>query len=138
MSDVLTLQGRVVNAGTVEGEAFVLDVPFSFIGDFDVDSGALTINGHPLFGESIAGKVLVCPTGKGGTIAPFIAFRAQQRGTAPSAILCQRADPVLCECAFTIGIPLLDTFEQNPVDNIPNGVQLTIGGNTVTLKQEPR
>jgi predicted aconitase with swiveling domain len=136
MSDVLILQGRAVNTGTVQGEAFVLDVPFSFIGDFDVDSGVLTINGHPLFGKSIASKVLVCPTGKGGTIAPFIAFRAQQQGTAPSAILCQKADPVLCECAFTINIPLLDTFEQNPVDVITNGVRLAIEGNTVTLKQD--
>ena len=137
MTDILTLHGRVLNAGTAQGEAFVLDVPFSFIGDFDIHTGSLTISHHPLFGTSIANKVLVCPTGKGGTIAPFIAFRAHQEGTAPLAIVCHRADPILCECAFTIGIPLLDSFEQNPVDSIENGVHLLIEGNTVTARQAP-
>ena len=35
----------------LSGEALVLDVPFSFIGDFDPDTGKITILNHPLFGK---------------------------------------------------------------------------------------
>jgi predicted aconitase with swiveling domain len=129
----MKLKGRVINGGNVRGEAFVLDTAFSFIGDFDPDSGKLAIQGHPLFGKSLAGKILVCPTGKGGTIAPFIAYRAWKKGNAPLAILCQKAEPILCESAITIGIPILDNFSDSPVEKIKTGQLLSINQDEVTV-----
>jgi predicted aconitase with swiveling domain len=129
----MKLKGRVINGGRVEGEAFVLDTPFSFIGDFDPETGKLTIAGHPLFGKSLAKKVLVCPTGKGGTIAPFVAYRAWKNGTAPAAVLCQRADPILCESALAIDIPVLDRFDVNLLDTIQTGRFVFIKDDEVTV-----
>ena len=128
----MRLTGRVINAGSVTAEAVVLDLPFSFIGDFDPDTGTISIEGHPLFGESIAHKILVCPTGKGGTIAPFIAYRAWQKGNAPAGILCREAEPLLCESAITINIPILDSFTQDPVASIKTGQIVSINNNEVT------
>jgi predicted aconitase with swiveling domain len=124
--DLMRFTGRVINSGSVTAEAVVLDIPFSFIGDFDPETGKLAIEGHPLFGESLANKILVCPTGKGGTIAPFIAYRAWQKGNAPAAILCQNADPLLCESAITINIPILDSFNQDIVASIKTGQTISI------------
>ena len=129
----MKLRGRVINGGKVKGEAVVLDVPFSFIGDFDPDTGKLAIEGHPLFGESLASKILVCPTGKGGTIAPFIAYQAWQKGNAPAAILCEKAEPLLCESAIAINIPVLDTFDQDIVAVIKTGQTVSIEANEVTI-----
>jgi len=131
------LKGRVINGGDVKGEAFVLDVPFSFIGDFDPDTGKLTIQGHPLCGESLADKILVCPSGKGGTIAPFIAYQARQQGNAPAAILCEKAEPILCESAITINIPILDSFDENPVQRIKTGQFISINNDEVTVEEKP-
>ncbi len=47
----MKIKGRVINGGNASGEALVLDVPFSFIGDFDPDTGKITILNHPLFGK---------------------------------------------------------------------------------------
>ncbi|MGD8563783.1 MAG: DUF126 domain-containing protein, partial [Desulfarculaceae bacterium] len=66
----MELKGRIINPGDVSAEAVVLEDPFSFIGDFDPDTGRLNLHGHPLAGTLVAGKILVIPTGKGGTIAP--------------------------------------------------------------------
>ena len=79
----MKMKGRIVNGGNAAGQAVVLDVPFSFIGDFDPNSGKITVRNHAMFGESIARKILVYPTGKGGTIAPFIAYEAMKKGNAP-------------------------------------------------------
>jgi len=129
----MKLKGRVINGGSVKAEAFVLSVPFSFIGDFDPATGKLTIEGHPLYGKSLANKVLVCPTGKGGTIAPFIAYQALKKGNAPAAILCEKADPLLCESAIAINIPILDSFDESPVEMIKTGQLITINKDEVTV-----
>ena len=134
----MKLKGRVINEGDAKGEAFVLDVSFSFIGDFDPDTGKLTIQGHPLCGESLADKILVCPSGKGGTIAPFIAYQAWQQGNAPAAILCQKAEPIICESAITINIPILDNFNENPVERIKTGQFISIDKDEATVEEKPR
>jgi predicted aconitase with swiveling domain len=130
----MKVKGRVINGGNVSGHAVVLDVPFSFIGDFDPNTGNITILNHPMFGESIAGKILVCPTGKGGTIAPFIAYEAMKKGNAPAAILCGEADPILCESALAINIPILDSFGEDFFKLIATGKSVSIENDEVSVE----
>jgi len=129
----MKMKGRVINGGNASGEALVLDVPFSFIGDFDPETGKLTILNHPLFGKSLANKILVCPTGKGGTIAPFIAYQAKKKGNAPAAILCEKVEPILCESALAINIPILDSFNESPIKVIKTGQYISIINSEVTI-----
>ncbi|HMK34333.1 MAG TPA: DUF126 domain-containing protein [Desulfomonilaceae bacterium] len=126
-------KGRIVNEGKAAGLAVVLDVPFSFIGDFDPTTGNITIPNHPLFGKTIAGKILVCPTGKGGTIAPFVAYEAEKKGNAPAAILCREADPILCESALAINIPILDSLGEDFFRYIKTGQAVSIENGEVTV-----
>ncbi len=129
----MKMKGRVINGGNASGEALVLDVPFSFIGDFDPETGNITILNHPLFGKSLANKILVCPTGKGGTIAPFIAYQAKKKGNAPAAILCKKVEPILCESALAIDIPILDSFSEDPVEHIKTGQFISIENDEVSV-----
>jgi predicted aconitase with swiveling domain len=129
------IKGRVINGGNASGEALVLDVPFSFIGDFDPDTGNITILNHPLFGKSLANKILVCPTGKGGTIAPFIAYQAKKKGNAPAAILCKKVEPILCESALAIDIPILDSLSADPVEHIKTGQFIIIENDEVSVSE---
>ena len=131
----MKLKGRVINGGSASGEALVLDVPFSFIGDFDPDTGNITILNHPLFGKSLANKILVCPTGKGGTIAPFIAYQAKKKGNAPAGILCRKVEPILCESALAINIPILDSLSKDPVEHIKTGQFVSIENDEVSVGQ---
>jgi predicted aconitase with swiveling domain len=129
----MKIKGRVINGGSASGEALVLNVPFSFIGDFDPETGKITILNHPLFGKSLANKILVCPTGKGGTIAPFIAYQAKKKGNAPAAILCKKVEPILCESALAIDIPILDSLSQDPVECIKPGQLISIENDEVSV-----
>ena len=105
-----------------------MEVPFSLTGDFDPDFGTLIIKDHPLFGQKIANKILVMPTGKGAVNAAIVIFRAQKKGNAPIGILCRKADPVTVECAITVDIPMLDSFDRDPVTTIKTGDKLKILG----------
>jgi len=131
----MKMKGRIINEGNAKGEAVVLDMPFSFIGDFDPDTGSLTIPNHPLSGKSIGNKILVCTTGKGGTIAPFLAYQAKENNNAPAAILCRKVDPILCESALAIDIPILDSFNKDPVKFIKTGQFIIIDGDEITVSK---
>lgn len=107
----MILTGHIINKGKAEGYAIVINTPFSFIGDFEPTTGKLLMSEK--MGENVKGKVLVCPTGKGGTLGPYVAYDAMIRGTAPAAILCEKADPILALSAITIDIPMIDNFAKN-------------------------
>jgi len=129
----MIIKGRAINSGNASGKALVLDMPFSFIGDFDPDTGKLMLQNHALSGHSVVGRILVFPTGKGGTIAPWIAYEAAKKGNAPAGILCNRAESITCEVAITIDIPLLDSFEIDLTSSIKKDDFITIEGDKVIV-----
>lgn len=129
----MKLHARPLNSGHVTAKAFIVEQPFSFIGDFDPQTGALLIQNHPLCGHSLAGKVLVCPSGKGGTMAPFLIYDAFQNGNAPAAIFCNTVDPILFESAMAINIPIFDNFDEDVLTLFQNEQLININGDKVTV-----
>jgi predicted aconitase with swiveling domain len=127
-----SIKGRVINGGSVKGQAIVLSMPFSFILNFDPLTGNLK-SGYATAGESLANRILVCPGGKGGTVDPYIAYEGKQRGTAPLAILCQTAEPIIALSAITIDIPMLDSLDADIVNEIKTGDYIEIDGETGTV-----
>ena len=61
-------KGRRIYKGKVEGFALVTTVDISFYGGVDPETGEVVEKDHPLEGKSVAGKVLVMPSGKGSTV----------------------------------------------------------------------
>lgn len=117
MHDEYLLQktrGRVINGGCVSGDIVVSEMPFSFVGDFDPETGIVTNPDNNLYQQNIANKILVCPTGRGGTLTPIVAYIAQKNGTLPSAILCKEAEPLIVEAAIVSEIPIIDSFPEDP------------------------
>lgn len=128
----MQITGRVLDRGQgkVKGEAVVFEVPFSFIGDFDPASGKVSMSGHPLFGCSLKDKILVIPTSRGGTIAPYIAYYAKKNKVSPAAILCNIADTITLECALTADIPIMDNFAEDITKVLLTGDKLEINTDT--------
>ena len=57
---------------SITGKALVTDVPITYLGYVNRDTGVIEEPGHPLDGIKIADKVLVYPKGSGSTVAPFV------------------------------------------------------------------
>ncbi|MFC1798276.1 aconitase X swivel domain-containing protein [Thermodesulfobacteriota bacterium] len=118
---MIKLKGRTVNPGRTAGKAVVTKIPFSFLGELDPMSGKYLGADQELRGQSLAGKVLICPTGKGSTGGPSVAFRAMETGVAPKAIICLEAEPVIALSAITAEIPMVDRLDMNPLELIDTG-----------------
>lgn len=128
-----TFTGRALNPGRAVGPAVVFDTPFSFIGDMSPETGEVTMARHPNFGMSHKDAVLVIPTGRGGTIAPFMLYQAVKNGVGPRAILCDHADMLTLECALTVDIPIFDGFDSSITRQLKNGNLLELEDGRVTV-----
>ncbi len=67
--------------------------------------------GHPLEGRSLAGRVLVFPTGKGSTVGSYTLYRLARNGLAPAAIINARSEAIVAVGAIIAGIPMVDMVE---------------------------
>ncbi len=117
----MILQGKTVKKGIVSGEAIVSRMPFSFLGDIDVNTGKVTPRGHDLEGQSVAGKIFVFPTGKGSTVGPNVAYQAKQLGNTPLGMICIEVEPVIAMVAIMNDIPMVHKLDRDPLTVIKTG-----------------
>jgi predicted aconitase with swiveling domain len=95
MGGVTIFHGQPVAAGKARGEAVAADVPLSFWGGFDPETGMIIDRRHPLDGQFATGRVLVIPSGRGSCSGSGVLLEAIHNGTAPAAIVTSRLDPVI-------------------------------------------
>jgi len=122
----MQLTGHIVNPGKAEGEAIVAEAPCAFLGELDPTTGKVPSPIHPLFGQSLKGKILVCPTGKGSTMGPIIAWYSMKAGNNPKAIICIEAEPIIASVAIAVDMPMMHKLDKNPLELINNGDYLKV------------
>lgn len=105
------LQGRVIKSGRGEGPALVSPAPIGFLGGVDPDTGIVLEPGHPLQGRSVAGKVLVFPTGKGSTVGSYTILRLGRGGHGPAAIVNAESEAIVAVGAIIADIPMVDQID---------------------------
>jgi len=111
----------MVSGGRAEGEAVVYKGPFSFLGDIDPSTGAVSVPRHELEGCVLANKVFVFTTGKGSSGGDFAAWAAKKNGNAPAGMICLESEPVLSGAVIVTGIPTVDRPEQDVFELIRTG-----------------
>ncbi len=133
MSAITRMQGRVIRAGRAEGQALVSPVPIGFLGGVDPDSGVVVEPNHPLNGQSVAGRVLVFPTGKGSTVGSYTILRLARNGVAPAAMINTESEAIVAVGAIIADIPMVD---QVAIGLIRDGDWVVVDNDTVEIHQE--
>jgi uncharacterized protein len=122
------LKGRIICKGKAQGEALVTSQPISFYGGVDPATGVIIEKGHELQGQSVKGKILVFPTGKGSTVGSYTLYRMKKNGTAPAGMINRECETVVAVGAIISEIPCIDKID---VSKIKTGDSLTIEDNAV-------
>lgn len=81
--------------GRARGELLVLGEPLSLWGGVDVETGRILDPAHPQRGESITGKILVMPHGRGSSSSSSVLAEMLRRGTGPAGIIVEEPDGIL-------------------------------------------
>jgi uncharacterized protein len=97
-----------VACGCARGSALVTREAISFLGNVDANIGMVVDPAHELFGQCIAGKVLIFPGGKGSTVGSYVIYQLKKRDLAPAAMVNIRSEPIVAVGAIISGIPLVD------------------------------
>ncbi len=127
----MKLHGRTIRAGQAAGEAMVTSMGISFFGGVDPETGVVVERGHELEGQSISGKVLVFPTGKGSTVGSYTLYRLKHAGKAPAAIVNAACETITAVGCIIAEIPCVD---QVPIEQIANGAHICVGHEPGTVE----
>jgi uncharacterized protein len=119
----MILQGRKIYPGQVTGEVLVTRMGISFFGGVDPETGVVVEKGHDLQGQSIAGKILVFPAGKGSTVGSYTLYRLKMAGLAPLAIINSECETITAVGCIIAEIPCIDHI---PIDQLDSGMFLTV------------
>jgi predicted aconitase with swiveling domain len=125
------LHGRTIKAGNGRGIALVSPEPIGFLGVVDPETGTIIEKGRPLEGESISGRVLVFPTGKGSTVGSYTMYRLANNNLAPAAIVNAQSEAIVAVGAIISNIPMVDLVD---IAQIRTGDKVTVQDGVVTVE----
>jgi len=125
------LSGRTIKAGSCKGIALVSREPIGFLGGVDPETGIVVEREHPLEGQSISGRVLVFPTGKGSTVGSYTLYRLAKSGLAPAAIVNRESEAIVAVGAIISDIPMVDLID---IDLIHTGDSVTVQDGVVIVE----
>jgi len=131
------LTGRSISPGIAEGVAIVSRDPIVFNLGIDAESGVIVEKGHDLEGQSVQGKILIFPYGKGSTGGAWTIFRMGLRKSGPLAMVCQNAEVLTTIGSILGNIPVVDGFSPEQLQKIKSGVRIRVDGAKGILELNP-
>ena len=137
-TDILEISGKGLESQrewNINGEALVTDVPITFLGFVNRETGTIEEEGHPLDGVSMANKILIFPKGSGSTVAPYVLLGLFYNGNGPKAIINTDLDQQTIPACSLLAVPYAHSFEKNPCTEInsKDKINLTLKNGRVTL-----
>jgi hypothetical protein len=90
-----TTTSVVLFAGRATGSTLPLGQPLSFWGGVDPADGRIIDPHHPNYGESVAGRVVIMPSGRGSSSSSSVLAESLRLGTGPAAIVLSEPDVII-------------------------------------------
>ncbi len=119
-------RAKQASGPAVEAPALICPVSFSARYDLDRETGIFSRADHPLRGESIAGRILVCPAVQGGAAAGWAFLAMRGRGVAPAGLVFGSTNPVMVQGAVAAGIPILAGVDEDIFTAVRSGDRLRL------------
>jgi predicted aconitase with swiveling domain len=107
---------------TVEGVALVSTAPFSARYDLDREEGLISRMGHPLKGQSVRDKILICPAVQGGVAAGWAFLAMKGRGHGFKGLVFGRINPVMVQGAQAAEIPVAAGVDEAIFTHVTTGM----------------
>lgn len=115
---------RSISKGKTSGELLVSNKTISFLGGVNPETGEVIDPNHDLKGQSIKDKILFIPGGKGSTVGSYVIYQMKKNNTAPKAIICLKAEPIIATGAIMSNIPMVDSLSST--SELENGVNVEV------------
>lgn len=131
----MQIKARKISKGKAEGQLLVSKDAISFFGGVDPDTGIIVEKGHALEGESIEGKILVFPNGKGSTVGSYTLYRLKKNNKHPAGIINKECETIVAVGAIISQIPLIDKLQNNKYSALKTGMNAKIDEGELLLDE---
>lgn len=118
-----------ISEGVAEGEILISQdyIMFYLI---DPKTGMVIEKGHSLEGKSVAGKILVFPSGKGSSVVQADGmYQLAMRNNSPKAMIIRHPETVLVASAIIMETPMVDRVEEDFYETIKDGDLVRVNAN---------
>lgn len=116
---------KVLVSGKVEGTVLKSKDAINFLGTVDKKTGIISDKNHDLYEKSIKDAILVFPSGVGSSVGAYTIYSIKSNGTAPLAMICQKADLTVATGCALANIPLVILSDEE-FSSIGNGMKLSL------------
>ena len=116
---------KVLVSGKVEGTVLKSQDAINFLGTVDKKTGIISDKNHDLYDKSIKDTILVFPSGVGSSVGAYTIYSIKSNGTAPLAMICQKADLTVATGCALANIPLVILSDEE-FSSINNGMKLSL------------
>ncbi|WP_428325073.1 aconitase X swivel domain-containing protein [Nitrosopumilus sp.] len=116
---------KVLVSGKVEGTVLKSKDAINFLGTVDKKTGIISDKNHDLYEKSIKDTILVFPSGVGSSVGAYTIYSIKSNGTAPLAMICQKADLTVATGCALANIPLV-ILPDEEFSSINNGMKLSL------------
>ena len=95
------------------------------------ETGEVIDPNHELKGQIIKDKILFIPGGKGSTVGSYVIFQMKKNNTAPKAIICLKAEPIIATGAIMSDIPMVDS--PSDISGLVDGASVEVDSDNATI-----
>jgi hypothetical protein len=133
MTEQLSFSCRCISEGAGEGAALLSKDALCFA-LCDPTTGTVVEKGHALDCQSVAGRVLIMPTGKGSSVVQADGlYRLIINNVAPAAVVLERPEPVIVSTIIAMEIPLVDEVDEGFYEAVENGDAVRVDASAGTI-----
>ncbi len=128
LSEPLKCEATVINdwEGEIVGKVIKTTKKISFLGDVDPNTGVILAKDSDIRGESIKGKILVFPGGRGSTVGAGVLFGLVKNNVAPLILVTLVPDQVVISGAIFGDLPMVSYLPQECFNKIKGDDVLNI------------
>ena len=116
---------KVLVSGKVKGTVLKSKDAINFLGTVDKKTGIISDKNHDLYEKSIKDTILVFPSGVGSSVGAYTIYSIKSNGTAPLAMICQKADLTVATGCALANIPLI-ILPDKEFSSINDGMKLSL------------
>lgn len=115
-----------ISGGCTEAEVVVSKDAVCFY-LVEPSTGIIVEKNHDIENQSIAGKILIMPSGKGSSVVQADGlYKLLQKGLEPKGIIVEHADTVLVSSAIIMKTPMVHKVDKSFYENIKSGMTVTL------------
>lgn len=130
-----TFKCHKISEGKVSGEVLFSKDDFCFY-LVNPETGVVIEKNHCLEGQSIAGKILVFPNGKGSSVVQADGmYQLKMKGMEPKAMIITNPDTTLVASAIIMETPMVDKVDKEFYETIKDGMMVEVDADNGVIKK---